>query len=151
MLLKRLFGIDRKSSKDEQPESSINEGIYYLYLIIGAQIAFVFGLTGVIVFMGKVLSTPGWVFIFALMLGVGGCVYIYRKAKEQFRKFRENLQHVNLSNRNYEISFMGGVVTMRVEQNNQPLLQAPSPSDSTTILDAETVEAIDTIGSSATR
>lgn len=150
MLFKRFFEFDRTAARGDHSDSSINEGIYYLYLIIGLQVAFILALLGVIMFIGRVLATPAWVFVFVMLLGLSGLVYVYRKAKAQFRKFRESLQKVHVSNRNYEISFMGGMLTMRVEHNNRPLLEAPGPSlhepaenvldAEANVLDAETVE-----------
>lgn len=144
MWLKRFFEFDRKAAKGGDAGESVNEGIYYLYLILGLQVIFIFSLLAVIMFVGRVLATPAWVFVFVLLLGVAGLVYVYRKAREQFRRFKENLRKVDLSNRNYEISFMGGMLTMRVEHHDRPLLAAPAPpSDPNgTVLDAEPLDAI---------
>jgi hypothetical protein len=127
MWLRRLLNGSKGSDKEqsEPPDPSINKGIFYLYMIIGLQIAFVFGLVAVIMLVGKVIATPFWVFLFAFVLGISGCVYVYRKAKRQFQKFRETLQNVDLSGHNFEISVMGGFLTMRVEQNPRRLLEAP--------------------------
>jgi hypothetical protein len=141
MWFRRLFkGI--KEPNQEQPEAidpSINRGVFYLYTIIGVQIALVFGLMVTIMFIGRVIATPLWVFLAALALGIWGCVYIYRKAKRQLQKLKETLQKVDLSDRNLEISVMGGFLTMRMEQNPRRLLEAPAdPPDA--ILDSEPVE-----------
>jgi hypothetical protein len=127
MWLRRLL-YGSKGSNQEQSEPvdpAINKGVYYLYMIIGLQIALVFGLVAVIMLVGRVIATPVWVFLFAFALGISGCVYVYRKAKRQFKKFREALQNVDLSGHNFEISVMGGFLTMRVEQNPRRLLEAP--------------------------
>jgi phosphoglycerate-specific signal transduction histidine kinase len=92
--------------------------------------------------VGRVLATPLWVFLFALALGVWGCIYVYRKAKRQFQKLREAIQKVDLSDRNFEITVMGGFLTMRVEQNPRRLLEAPPEPP---VLDAEPVDTIETI------
>ena len=128
-----------KTPNEEQPDgidSSINQGVYYLYMIIGAQIALVFGLVAIIMLVGRVLATPLWVFLVALALGVWGCITIYRKAKRQFQKLREAIQKVDLSDRNVEISVMGGFLTMRMEQNPRRLLEAPRDP----ILEVEPIE-----------
>ncbi|MHC1729831.1 MAG: hypothetical protein AB9866_28155 [Syntrophobacteraceae bacterium] len=126
----------------EKKESSIGQGIYYLYMIIGLQLLFVFGILGVIMFIGKVISTPGWVFLLIFLLFAGSLVYIYRKAKKKFRQLKESLNNADLSNKNYEISIMGGMLTMRIEQNpNAPkLLAAPPSAAQEQIIDAETIE-----------
>jgi hypothetical protein len=127
MWLRRLLYGTKGSSqeKSESVDPAINQGVYYLYMIIGAQIALVFGLVAVIMVVGRVIATPMWVFLFAFALGIAGCVYVYRKAKRQLRKLREALQQVDLSGQNFEISVMGGFLTMRVEQNPRRLLEAP--------------------------
>ena len=143
MWFSRLF---KRAKEEPEPakekrEASIPQGFYYLYVIIGLQIVFVFGLLGTIMLIGKVISTPGWVFLFIFLLFAGSLVYIYRKAKKQFQRLRESLSKTDLSRNNYEISLMGGMLTMRIEQNpNAPkLLEAPSqPAEP--IIDAETIE-----------
>ncbi len=129
----------RKDEAADKEKAQINQGVYYLYLIIGVQIAIVLGLVAVITAFGSFIATPTWAFFAALLLGVAGIVYVYRKAKQKFRKFREAFQKVDLSDRNYEISFMGGMFTMRVEQGPQrPMLEAPTAAPS--VIDAETVD-----------
>jgi len=134
----------KKSEEEEAAQPTLDQGIYYLYLIIFLQVALVLGIVAVIMVVGKVLATPMWVFISAIGLGIWGCVYIYKKAKRQFRKLREALQRVNLSDRNYQISFMGGFLTMRVEQSpHQNLLEAPSDV-SPPMIEAEPIDIVDT-------
>jgi hypothetical protein len=78
--------------------------------------------------IGKVLATPFWVFLAVGVAGVWGVMFVYRKTMQQLRKVREAFSRMDLSGRNFEISIMGGVLTMRVEQNPQALLEAPSPA-----------------------
>lgn len=139
MFFSRIFKRRKPSTTESNGnglQPSINQGIYYLYMIIAVQVAFVFGLVAIIMFVGKVLATPGWVFLAAFLAGVAGCVYIYRKAKRQLQRLRDTIQRVDLSDRNYEISFMGGVLTMRVEHNASHLLEAPRKP----LLESETLE-----------
>jgi hypothetical protein len=140
MWLRRLLSGTKGSSQEqsEPTDPAINKGIFYLYMIIGVQVAFVFGLVAVIMLVGRVIATPVWVFLFALALGISGCVYVYRKAKRQFKKFRETLQNVDLSGHNFEISVMGGFLTMRVEQNPRRLLEAPREP----IIESEPLEPV---------
>lgn len=142
-LFKRLFKRREKPFPSSEAESrtekatTVDQGVLYFYVIIGSQVLFVFGLLAVIMGIGQVIATPWWVFLFAFFLAVGGCIYIYRKVKTQFRKFRDAFQKVNVSDRDYEISVMGGFLTMRVGQNPQRLLEAPPAPP---VLDTETVE-----------
>jgi hypothetical protein len=137
MLFDRLF---RRGPKSEAKEPDpINQGVFYFYLIIGLQAVFVFVIMFAIMLIGKVIATPLWVFGAALILGATGLVYVYRKAKRQLQRFRETLQSVHPSGRNYEISVMGGMLTMRVEQSSRRLLEAgPSPEP---VIDAEAIDS----------
>lgn len=147
MWFNRLFkrqGPAPEATAERQDGSTINQGIYYLYMIIGVQIAVVFGILAVVMFIGKVISTPAWVFLFLFALFVGSLVYVYRRARKQFRRIKESLNHADFSDKNYEISILGGMLTMRIEQNpNAPKLIGPpaSQGSSESIIDAETIEA----------
>jgi hypothetical protein len=119
-------------------DATLDRGVYYLYLIIGLQVLFVLALMGIIMFIGKVISTPAWVFLFIFAVSVLSIVYLYRKAKRQFMKLRDSFSR---SDKNYEISLMGGMLTMRIEQpNNSKLLEAPPSVEVEQIIDAETSE-----------
>ncbi len=133
----------KANEEADKDKAVINQGVYYLYLIMGVQLAIVLGLLAVITAFGSFIATPVWVFFAALLLGGGGIVYLYRKIKQKVRKFKESFQGSDLSDRNYEISLMGGMFTMRVEQSPQrPMLEAPSSREDTgtPVLEAETVD-----------
>jgi membrane protein implicated in regulation of membrane protease activity len=110
--------------------------VYYLYVIMGLQVLFVFGIMGIIMFIGKVISTPGWVLLFILVPFAAGAIYVYRKARKRVRKLKESFGKLD---RSYEISIMGGMLTMRIEQNaNGPkLLEAPFTASAEPVIDAE--------------
>jgi F0F1-type ATP synthase assembly protein I len=122
-------------------EPTIDQGVYYLSMIIGLQVLFVFGIMGVIMFIGKVISTPGWIFMIIFLLFAASVIYIYRKARKQLKRISELFSKAD---RNYEISIMGGMLTMRIEQNsNVPkLLEAPLSASVEPVIDAETKEAV---------
>ncbi|MGA2025555.1 MAG: hypothetical protein ABSH17_00615 [Syntrophobacteraceae bacterium] len=127
-----------KRGADSEP--TIDKGLYYLCMIIGLQVLFVFGIMGVIMFIGKVISTPGWVFVIMFVLFAASMIYIYRKTKKQIKRISESFSK---SDKNYEISIMGGMLTMRIEQSpNAPkLLEAPFSASAERVIDAETKEA----------
>ncbi len=129
----------RAAKHGEDREPYINQGLYYLYIIVGLQLLLVFGILGAIMLIGKVISTPGWVFLGMFMLLAGSLIYIYRKAKAQLRRFRESFDRTGS---NYEISIMSGMLTLRIEQNPnaQKLLEAPSQeAPAEPVIDAETI------------
>jgi len=104
---------------------SVHKGLGYMYLVIGLQILLAFGLIGVMMFIGKVITTPWWALLLVFSAGVGGCIYIYYRIKRQVHKIKDIVTNLDRSGKNYEISIMGGALTMRVEQNTNRLLEAP--------------------------
>lgn len=135
MWLSRLFKGSRTPREENPAEASINQGVYYLYLIVLLQVLFLFGILAVIVVFGQVIVTPLWAFALAFGLAAWGCIFIYRKAKKKFNELRKTFREVDFSDKNLEISIMGGMLTMRLEHASRPLLEAPS----NTVLEPETV------------
>ena len=82
---KRRSETDKKWWSDE---ATLDRGVYYLYLIIGLQVLFVLALMGIIMFIGKVISTPGWVFLLIFGVSIASILYVYRKAKNRLRRFQ---------------------------------------------------------------
>lgn len=115
----------RNEHDRKKDESSIGSGLRYLYMIIAGQVAFVLGILVVIMVIGKVISTPGWVFLAAFLLFAAALIHIYRKAKRQFRELKDTLSRLDLSDRNVEVSLMGGLLTMKIEQKPTPNLLGP--------------------------
>jgi hypothetical protein len=137
MWFKDLFG-DRKNNTAPQEERDplLNRGVFYLYTILGIQILIMFGILAGVMVIGQVLATPMWMFLAVIGGGVWGLVYIYRKTRQKLEKLRDSISRLDLSDKNLEVSFMGGMLTMRIEQNSRPpLLEAPSNA----VLDAEPV------------
>jgi len=137
MWFKHLFGERKNSATAPERDPLLNRGVFYLYFILGIQIVIVFGILAGIMVIGQVLATPMWMFIVAIVAGFWGLSYIYRKTKQRLERIREAISRVDLADKNLELSFMGGVLTMRIEQNGRtPLLEGPA----NTILDTEPVE-----------
>jgi len=111
-------------NKDRQ--STIGQGILYLHLIIAFQILFLLGLIAVIVFMGKVLTTPLWILLVAFLLTVSGIAFVYYKAKKQVQELGRTIRGLNLAERNHEIKIMGSLFSIRVEGDSPKLLQPPA-------------------------
>jgi hypothetical protein len=138
MIFKRLFRRNNPASVPDKERESINQGVSYFYLIVGLQVALVFGVLFAIMFIGKVIATPYWVFVMTFVLGIAGLVYVYRKAKQQWLKFSEAIQRFSPSARTLEISVMGGMLTMRVEKDPRRLLEANT--DATPLIESEPIE-----------
>ena len=145
MWFSRLF---RRKKEEKQPdtaksradsEPTIDQGVLYLYMIIGLQVLFVFGIMGIIMFIGKVISTPGWVFLLIFRSLWQAWFTFTEKQRRGLPRLKESFSGAD---RNYEISIMGGMFTMRIEQNPNAhkLLEAPFSASDEPVIDAETKE-----------
>ncbi len=107
-------------------DPNVRQGLVYMYAIIGSQLLLLLIIMFVLMFMGKVITTPWWVFVIILAVAFGGCAFAYYRVKRSVRGIKKTIKEMNLGDRNYEISIMGGALKMRVEQNPSRLLEAPS-------------------------
>ncbi len=143
MLFKRLF---KRKKEKKGPKLKKRSDTYYGFIYMGLAIALqpilILGLLVTVVFGGKIVSTPWWIFLITFVVVIGGCTFIFYGIKNQLRKLRKAVKEMNLSDRNYEINVMGGALTMRIEQNPNRLLEAPpevSAADAITI-EADTLQ-----------
>lgn len=124
---KEMFSFRKKQTeKVSRPRDydDINRNVGYMYLVLGSQIALVFLIMGFMMFVGAVISTPWWIFAAIFIAGSSLCYYLYRKAKKKWEEFKNLIKQISLGDRNYEISIMGGVLTMRIEQSPRHMLEA---------------------------
>ncbi len=121
MFFNKFFG-KNEAIRGESKRVKIGEGLFYLYMIIAAQVLLVFALMTVVIAMGTVLATPLWAVVAAILLFLWGAMLAYRQIKLHWRSVKETLKQQQFSNSNFEISFLGGVVTMKVEHNPRRLL-----------------------------
>ncbi|HEU18669.1 MAG TPA: hypothetical protein ENO00_04700 [Deltaproteobacteria bacterium] len=119
-------------------DPNVRQGLVYMYAIIGSQLLLLLIIMLVLMFMGKVITTPWWVFAIILAVGFGGCAFAYYRVKRSVRSIKKTIKEMNLGDRNYEITIMGGALRMRVEQNPGRLLEAPSNQQ---VVDVPAIEA----------
>lgn len=119
-------------------DPNVRQGLVYMYAIIGSQLLLLIIIMFVLMFMGKVITTPWWVFVIILAVAFGGCAFAYYRVKRSVRSIKKTIKEMNLGDRNYEISIMGGALRMRVEQNPGRLLEAPSDQQ---VVDTLAIEA----------
>lgn len=123
---KKFTKKDADQEKPKRDYDDLNKNVGYMYLIIGSQIVLVLLIMGFMMFVGAVISTPWWIFAAIFMAGTSVCYYLYRKAKRKWEELKAAIKQINLGDKNYEISIMGGMLTMRIEQAPRHMLEARS-------------------------
>ncbi|MDD5476144.1 MAG: hypothetical protein PHU03_06485 [Syntrophales bacterium] len=117
---------ERARQKKGKDDHEIGKALVYMYVIIGSQVLLLFIVIIALMIIGKVITTPWWIFALILAAGTGGCVFAYYRFKQSLRNMKKMANEINLGDRNYEISVLGGALSIRVEQNRGSLLEAPS-------------------------
>lgn len=111
--------------KGDKSDPEVRRALFYMYVIIGSQLGLLFVVIIVLMFMGKVITTPWWVFALLFAAVAGGCVYAWHRVRSSIRNITTMAKEMNLSGRNFEISILGGAFSLRVEQDTGRLLEAP--------------------------
>ncbi len=120
---KDLFRKEDLYRKNKSDVEDLNRNVRYMYMIIGSQIFLVFVITGFMMTVGAFMATPWWIILGIFIMAMGFCVHLYRKAKKKWRELKEAIKQINLSDKNYEISIMGGILTMRIEHSPRALVE----------------------------
>lgn len=109
----------------DKSDPEVRRALVYMYVIIGSQVGLLFVVIIVLMFLGKVITTPWWVFALLFAAVAGGCVYAWHRVRRSIRNITTMAKEMNLGGRNFEISILGGALSLRVEQNTGRLLEAP--------------------------
>jgi len=93
------------------------EGMYF-YLIIAVSLLLPV-IIAICVFFADIVVT---IMISAFLLSVlGFLIYAYRKVKKQLREFNEALGKLHLLEGDHEISVLGGLINIRIEESMKQL------------------------------
>jgi hypothetical protein len=122
---------------NRQPkEPGLFSGIATAYTILILHVALVAIIGVLVLFFRGVVSYIFWVFLAVMALLAGGGCLFYRRLKKQRSQMMETLETPTFRNRPVEISFLGGLASLRVGgptdsqdgiANEKSLLQLEDP------------------------
>ena len=80
-----------------------------------------------VIFFRGIIQYMIWIFLGGMLLLMGSGYYFYRKMKAEGKTLREMLQSPMLNGRAVEISFLGGIASVRLGRNERlPALEGNS-------------------------
>jgi hypothetical protein len=127
------------ATSQEKPGAELFRGVMLAHLILGLHLALVALIGVVVIFFGGIARYWLWILLGGLAL-VGGSGYVfYRRLKAQGRNVLRDLKGVSVpAGASLEVSFMGGLASVRFARPGQPGPQALPPSSTPLLEDPET-------------
>ena len=138
----RMMG-DKKKNKKE----GLFQGVLMAYLILILHVLLIGGLGFLVFFFSGIVQHFRLIFFGGMALLMGSGYFFYRKMKKEGKNFRDMINAPLLSGRSVEVSFLGGLASLKVgpsinrpmltddEIQDHPLLEDPSRSELTELKD----------------
>ena len=100
------------------------------YVILLLHVLLIAALGVMVIFFRGIVSYMLWIFLGVTLLIVISAVYFYRRLKAQGRSLRDTLNSPVFNGRPVEISFLGGLASLRLgAESNNRLLEAGGYQD----------------------
>jgi hypothetical protein len=104
--------------------NSVAKSIAAAYSILLLNVLLLAGLGFMVFFIGGLIQNMMWILLAGSAAAAGSGYLIYRRMKQQGRRIREILALPALTNRSVEISFMGGLASLKIGQSD-PMMDMP--------------------------
>jgi hypothetical protein len=121
---------------NEKPGAELFRGVMLAHLILGLHLALVALIGLVVIFFGGIARYWAWILLGGLVL-VGGSGYVfYRRLKAQGRNALRDLKGVSMpAGGSLEVSFMGGLASVKFARPGPPGADALPPPASVPLLE----------------
>lgn len=107
----------------KEENRSIYSSVLFIMLILLLHVVLIAGLIFSTVLIKGIYDLRWWILAAGLLAIAGSGYYFYRRIKTGKRRLRDILNDPEFQNRSLEISFLGGMATLRVaHQDHQPRL-----------------------------
>jgi len=131
-----------KSDHSSLPQEGIFRGVLLAYLILVLHVVLILGLGIVMLVFGGVVTYLPWILAAGLLIILGSCYFWWKHMKKRGRKIRDIMRDPLYQGRSMELSFLGGVVSLKLGQGSEPLAIDHSPLQTQKqIVDQETLRA----------
>lgn len=127
-LSKSGFKVHRKkASSRKKAGNGIFTSILAAYSILILHVLLIAAMGLMVIFFRGIIQYMLWIFLGGTAIILGSGYYFYRKMKAEGRTIRETLKSPMLNGRAVEISFLGGVVSVKLgKTDNRPALEGYS-------------------------
>jgi LPXTG-motif cell wall-anchored protein len=105
------------SSNENNEKHPTTSGIFAGYFVIVLHILLILGLALVVIFLQGVNEYLNWILFGGICLILGSGYLFYRKIKNDNKKLRDILNDPAFQGKSLEISFLGGMASLKVAQS----------------------------------
>jgi hypothetical protein len=103
-------------TSDEKKEKSTTSGIFAGYFVIVLHVILILALALIVIFLRGINEYLTWILLGGFFLIVGSGYFFYRKMKSDNKKLRDILNDPAFQGKSLEISFLGGMASLKVAQ-----------------------------------
>jgi hypothetical protein len=131
-----------KSGGPSVPQEGLFKGVLLAYLILVLHVVLILGLGVLMLLFGGLVAYLPWIMGFGFLAIAGSCYFWWKHMKKRGRKIRDVLRDPLYQGRSVEVSFLGGVVSLKLGKGSEPLaLEHSTREVPRQIVDRETLEA----------
>jgi hypothetical protein len=112
-------------------DAGVFKGIMLAYLVLILHVLLIAAMGLMVIFFRGVVIYMPWIFIGGITLILGSGYFFYRRLKAHGKSLRETLNSPFLQGKSFEISFLGGLASFKVDVDgaSRPptAISAPNP------------------------
>ena len=125
----------------KEKESQHFKSVLMAYFILVLHIVLVAGLVIMVIFFRGIINYMIWIFLGGLIAIIASGYHFYKRMKMEGKTLREILNTYRHSGRSVEVSFLGGLASLKIggEHHNPPALSGNSSGQVKQLEDPETV------------
>ena len=126
----------------KEKESQHFKSVLMAYFILVLHIVLVAGLVLMVIFFRGIINYMIWIFLGGLIAIIASGYHFYKRMKMEGKTLREILNTYRHSGRSVEVSFLGGLASLKIggEHHNPPALSGNSSGHVKQLEDPETVQ-----------
>ncbi len=120
-IVERIKARIKRAAEGDMP---VETGLYF-YLIIILSLTVPILITVCVMFMDIVVGILLAAFVILIFVLIGICIGFYRKVRRQFEEFQHVVENLDLLEGDHEISVLGGLFSLRIEEAPKQLPPGP--------------------------
>ena len=113
--------MNKRSGNSSQPQEGIFRGVLLAYFVVVLHVVLIMGLGVVMFLFGGVVAYLPWILVLASVVVAGSCYLWWKHLKKRGKSLRDMIRDPLYQGRTVEVSFLGGVVNVKLGQSQGPL------------------------------
>lgn len=102
----------------KEKQSQHFKSILMAYFILILHVILIVGLVLMVIFFRGIINYMVWIFMGGLIAIIGSGIHFYKRMKAEGKTLREMLNSPQYSGRNVEVSFLGGLASLKIGGGN---------------------------------